>query len=268
MGLPSVVILSEFQSSPYFLLEERAAGTYKQISEIRGNSILSSIFVKAIDPGVSIQVNYYDTTTGAGLGERYELKPHNLVTDADAGKTFRIIVSEIHRRVVSEVIVTGGNATFSVYATAVTATDSNIDSALIREGQDYSDPENKAMPAAYLDETTNKLFFLHGKDGALIVTGDVNADRKNNPSSRLFNIPTANTEVPLIFEANAVSISVTNETTNTIFKASWQSGESATQYFSIKPGQQYKDEKINSPQLTLYVQADKNNVDLHVAEWT
>jgi len=268
MGLPSVIILKEFESSPYFLLEERAAGTYKQISEIRGNSILSSIFVKAIDPGASIQVNYYDTTTGAGLGERYELKPHELVTDADAGKTFRIIVSEIHRRVVSEVIVSGGNATFSVYATAVTATDSNIDSALIREGQDYSDPENKAMPAAYLDETTQKLFFLHGKDGALIITGSVVADRKNNPSSRLFNIPTANTEIPLVFPSSAVSISITNESTNSIFKASWQVGESGSQYFSIKPGQQYKEDNLISSNLTLYVQADKNNVDMHVVEWT
>ena len=270
MALPKNITLDEFQSATYFLLETRGVGTYEQLSEIRGNSILSSIFVESIDPGATVKVNYYDTTTGASKGERYDLGGHDLVTVADSGDTIRILISKIHRRVVCEVIVTGGSSTFSVYATAVTSSASDIDSALARDGEDYTDPEDKAMPIAYLDDTTNQLFFVRGENGAIKVTGTVTAlaGGKGTPGSRIVNIASANTEQPLVFPASAVSISVTNETTNAIFKASWQSGESGSQYFSIKPGQQYKEENLISPSLTLYVQSDKAGSDMHVVEWT
>jgi hypothetical protein len=269
MVIPSVVVLEEFASGKYFELEEVAPGTYTQVSEIRGNSILSSVFLEASDPGATVQVNFYDSTTGAAVGERYELGAHDLVTAADVGSTFRILVGRIHRRVVCEVIVAGGNATFSVYATAVTSSASDIDSALIRDGEDYTDPEDKAIPIAYLDETTDQLFFVRGVDGAIKVTGTVSAivGGKTTPSSRRFNCALANTEYSLVIPANTQTIVISNENTSGIIQASWQSGESSTNYFLIKPGQNYSEIGIITTGLTLYIQASKDNTALSIVEW-
>lgn len=270
MALPGIIALDEFQSSPYFERETLGPGTYEQLSEIRGNSILSSIYVQAIDPGATLQVNYYDTTTGAGLGERYDLAAHDLVTDVDVGGTFRILVGRIHRRVVCEVIITGGNVTFSVYATAVTSTASDIDSALIREGEDYTDPEDKAIPIAYLDESTDQLFFVKGENGAIKVTGTVTAlaGGKSSPTSRIFNMPLANTEYSIAFATNTKSFCLSNETGFATIQASWQSGESNSQFFSIKPGQNYSESGIIANSLTIYVRSNKADTDLTIIEWT
>jgi hypothetical protein len=121
--LPSsnFLILGEFNSGAFLDLKARPIGTYEKVSEIKGNAILSSVYVRAIDPGATLKVNYYDTTTGATFGERFELTGHDLIDDTAAGETFRRFVTQIHRRVVCEAIVTGGNVDFSVYATVVTA---------------------------------------------------------------------------------------------------------------------------------------------------
>lgn len=270
MGLPSVVILDEFQSSPYFLLKELGPGAYTQVSEIRGNSILSSIYVESIDPGATLQVNYYDTTTGAAAGERFDLAQHDLITDADVGGTFRILVGRIHRRVVAEAIIIGGNIKFSVYATAVTSTASDIDSALIRDGEDYTDPEDKAMPVAYLDEDTQQLFFVRGENGALKVTGTVTAlaGGKGVPASRVITLANAATEYSIAFPTNCVAFCLTNENTNVRFQASWQSGESASNFFTIKPGQTYREEGLVANSLTLYIQSNKPSAKITIVEWT
>jgi hypothetical protein len=268
--LPSVVSLNEFQSSPYFLLQELGPGTYEQVSEIRGNSILSSIFVESIDAGATLQVNYYDTTTGAAVGERFDIGSHDLVTDGDVGQTIRALFGRIHRRVVAEVIITGGNIKFSLYATAVTSTASDIDSALIRDGEDYTDPEDKAIPVAYLDEATQKLFFVRGENGALKVTGTVTAlaGGKGTPNSRIVDLPLDETEYAIAFPTNCVSFCVSNEATNVRIKASWKSGETSTNYFTIKPGQIYQESGLVAPNLTLYVQSNKPNAKLNIVEWT
>jgi len=269
MALPTVVSLNEFQSSSYFELETRTSGTYIQLSEIRGNSILSSIYVESITPGSTIKVNYFDTTTGANLGERFDLLSHDLVDDTSTNQTFRILVGRIHRRVVCEVIVVG-SASFSVYATAITSSASEIDSALIRDGEDYTDPEDQAMPMAYLDETTDQLFFVRGINGAIKVTGTVTAlsGGKSIPKSTRFNLALAATEYEYTFSTNTISFWINNENTNATIKASWQSGETATNYFSIKPGQTYSEEGIIATTIKIYVQSSKPNIDLSIIEWT
>jgi hypothetical protein len=267
--LPTIVSLNEFQSSPYFLLQELGPGTYEQVSEIRGNSILSSIFVESIDTGATLQVNYYDTTTGAAVGERFDIGSHDLVDDTAEGKTFRALFGRIHRRVVAEVIITGGNVKFSLYATAVTSTASDIDSALIRDGEDYTDPEDKAIPVAYLDEETGQLFFVRGENGAIKVTGTVTAlaGGKTTPNSRVVTLANAATEYPIVFPTNCVSFCVSNEAVNVI-KASWQSGQTTTNYFTIKPGQIYEESGLVATNLTLYVQSNNANAKLNIVEWT
>lgn len=174
MSLPEIIQLNEFNSSPLFLLESRSASTYRQLCELRGNSVLSSIFVESIDPGATIKINYFDTTTSPELGQRFDLVGHDLIDDTIAPlTTLRIVVPRIHHRVVCEAVVTGGSAKFSVYATVIQSSVSDLDQALIRDGDTFFPLINRAMPAAILDEDTNELFFLRGSGGKLSVEQDL-----------------------------------------------------------------------------------------------
>lgn len=176
MALPDVIFLGQFDTDTLLARESRAAGTYTQKTRVVGNSILSSLFIESIDPGATLKINYYDVTTGDAAGERYDLEGHDLVTDTTPPlTTFRILVTKIHNNVRAEAIVTGGNVKFGVMATTVSSSASDIDAALIRDGDTFLPTESRAMPAAVLDRTSNKVFFLTGRNGLLGVTSDVGA---------------------------------------------------------------------------------------------
>lgn len=185
MTLPSVIQIDEFESSPFFELLQKGPGTYRQLGEIRGNSILSSVFIESIDPGATLQVNYFDTTTGATVGERYDLTAHDPIPGTTPPlTTFRILVPRIHRRVACEVVITGGQVRFSVYCTVVSAFATDLDKALIREGDTFVQTDNRAMPAGVLDDSDGKLYFLRGKAGVLTIEQDfgVPAPLRTSPS--------------------------------------------------------------------------------------
>jgi len=116
----TVINLDQFETSELLELASRSDGTYKAQMMIRGNSILSSVFVKSVSPGATLKVNYFDTTSGTEqLSERFDLNSHALITDADVGETFRIVVSRIHNKPIIEAVVTGGTVEFGVYVTVV-----------------------------------------------------------------------------------------------------------------------------------------------------
>jgi len=161
MTLPRVVQLVEYQSGELFEREARAPGTYIQIGEARGNSILSSVFINSIAAGATLKVNYYDTTTSPELGQRYDLVGHDLITDATAPlTTLRVLVSRIHHKIVAEAIVTGGTIDFSLYATVVSSSASDLDQSLVRDGDTFIPETNKGIPIVCLNEATGELEFI------------------------------------------------------------------------------------------------------------
>lgn len=115
-----VIQLDAFQSDAWLKLETRGPGVYIQIGEVMAGAMLSSVFVESMDAGASLKVNYFDATTGAAVGERFDLKSHDLIT---APGSDRIMVVRHHNRLGCEAIVTGGNVKFSVYGTALPAAD-------------------------------------------------------------------------------------------------------------------------------------------------
>lgn len=110
--------LDIYESTDIVPLKSRAPGTYKELLEIRGNSLLSTVFIKSIDAGATLKVNYYYFTTGKDDGERKDLNGHALLNSASTTPN-QIVVTRIHNRVFVECVVTGGNAEFSVYTTVV-----------------------------------------------------------------------------------------------------------------------------------------------------
>lgn len=163
--------LDQYETAVLFPVLSRAPGIYKTKMMIRGNSLLSSVYVKSIDPGATLKVNYYDTTTGSdGTLERYDLTGHDLITDTQAGETFRITVPRIHNKPQAEIIVTGGNVEFGIYITVVSTFVTDLDSALIRDGDTFEQTVHKAIPIACLDDITGTLNFLRCREGSLSVS--------------------------------------------------------------------------------------------------
>jgi len=168
----STLSLGENKTGNPFPLESRGPGTYRTKLAIRGNSLLSSVFVKSISAGATLKVNYWDTTTGTEQSpERYDLTSHDLITDTDAGTTFRITVPRIHFKPQIEAIVTGGTVEFGIHVTVVQTFVSDIDNALIRDGDTFVSTTNKAIPIACLDETTGELYFVRCTNGLLPTSG-------------------------------------------------------------------------------------------------
>lgn len=172
---PEYIQLSELESSPLFDLGVRPANTYRRLIQARGNSLLSTVFVKSMDPGATIKVNYYDQTTGRSSGERNDLQTHPLISEGSVTLPYsnRLTVTRIHDAPVAEVIVTGGSVEFGLYATVVSSFASDLDAALVSDGQEYDVNFDKGMPVVTYDPDLNKMFFLRGKGGYIGVTTDV-----------------------------------------------------------------------------------------------
>jgi hypothetical protein len=166
--------LKEFESKRVLDIEARTAGTYQPGEfHINGNSILSSVHVTAIDPGVTLKVNYYDTSAGSvQSGERFDLTSHDLIDDSITFPyTQRISVTKIHMKPVLEYIITGaGSVTFGVYLTTVSSFATDLDNALVREGDTFVQETSRAIPMACYDEDNGTLHFLRCENGALSVS--------------------------------------------------------------------------------------------------
>ncbi len=133
MAANTTVQLNEFHTQCALKNISRGPGTYEVLTGIRANAMISSVHVSAISPGASLQINYYENTTGDPSVERYDLPSHSLVTDTiTLPYTEKIYLPYVHSNVRMEAIVTGGNVTFGVLQTASEV--SLIDSILAESG--------------------------------------------------------------------------------------------------------------------------------------
>jgi hypothetical protein len=174
------IILNTFESLPPLPLESRGPGTYGEVNQIIGNSILSSVFVKSISAGATLKVNYYDTSAGTtDDGERFDLVGHDLIDDTiTTPYTNRITVTRIHNKPILEAIVTGGTVEFGVYFTVVSSFATDMDNALVREGDTFVQDTTRGIPMACYDETAGTLHFLRCEGGALSVS-ETTGDKKD-----------------------------------------------------------------------------------------
>lgn len=163
------VFLGEFETKALFDLGTRAAGTYRVKMMTRGNSLLSSVFVKSLSVGASIEVKYFQTTSGTeDDNERFDLASHGVLSGAIAGKTFQIVVPDIHNKPQCEVIVSGGNVEFGVYATLVGYT---VQPGVYLDGQNADLLADGGIPIVVYDDASGKFFLLRsGADGGMAVT--------------------------------------------------------------------------------------------------
>lgn len=193
MAVETTVNLDQFETQTALELLARGAGTYRAKMMVRGNSLLSSVYIKSASPGATLKVNYFDTTSGdESTGERFDLTSHALLTDANVGQTHRIVVSRLHNKPQIEAIVTSGTVEFGVYVTAVAdfpvsfdgasvaiegpvtvtgtvaLSDSKLNASTVELGTD------KGLPVLTYDPSDGKFYLLRSTGGVLRTTVDDN----------------------------------------------------------------------------------------------
>lgn len=161
------VRLDLYDSLALLKLAARDPGQYEVKLGVRGNSILSTLFVSDGDPS-QLLIQYLDSGVGEEAGEATLVGQHRTATLLQSDK---IIVTLMHNKPRLVVTVSGSApVTFGVYATVVSQFASDTDSALVRDAEPVGDitTRNGFVFATY-DPSQQKFFFLRANNGALSV---------------------------------------------------------------------------------------------------
>lgn len=164
------VRLARFDSQFIFPRRVYAPGEYRVPIVAAGNSLLSSLFVPALDVGASLEVRYVQSTAGQPETEETFVVEHRTIT-APATQADQTLATKIHDKAVAIATVTGGNVTFGVRATVVDQFATDLDAALKFDGQAVNLLRDKGLPIAALDELTGQWRFVLADDGGLRVSG-------------------------------------------------------------------------------------------------
>lgn len=163
--------LKLYETGDVFPMKTRPAGIYRRDLRPEGNSLLSSVHVCSADPGVTVTVKYYQTTTGQGCGEKQFLEEHTALTTADATLvTDSIIITKIHNKPFFEVEITGGSAEVGIYVTVISQFASDIDASLKKENQSANLTIDKGLVTMCYDPDSGTYHFIRCVDGAIAVT--------------------------------------------------------------------------------------------------
>ena len=167
--------LQEFDTTALLVLEDRPAGfteTFPML--ITGNSLLSSVFVKSVTGSATVDVNYYETTSGLRPDERRDIgDAHPIISVADATPDQRLL-TPFHNRVFCEVIVGGaGTIEFGVTVTVVSSFASLLDRALKNHLESVDLVLDQGMPMVLQDPDDGLWYLAKGEKGCLSIAGDV-----------------------------------------------------------------------------------------------
>jgi len=259
----TVLNLDQFETRQLLELESRGPGTYEVQMMIRGNSLLSSVFIKNISAGATLKVNYFDTSSGTVQdSERYNLQSHPLLTDADAGITSRIIVPRIHNKPIAEVIVTGGTVEFGVYITVVADFPVDLKGSLLN-GQTADLGLDGGLPVAVYDPNDNKFYLLQGS-GGVISTGSP----LNTPKVEHAVIASANVEQSHTFSAGTRQFMIKGRSGGKILLAHTV-GTSGTMGLTIPSGSVYESPQFAaSAARTIYFQSPVAGLVVEIESWS
>jgi hypothetical protein len=255
-----------YETRPVLPIQSLAAGTYVIPLFTEGNSLLSSVYVRSVSG--SVKVNYYDFGPGNNdlPGERYDLNGHALITTSDI--TDRILITKLHNKPHIEIIVTG-TAELGIYLTVISQFASDLDNSLKLHATIADLLQNRGLPAMGYDPGDGKLYFLPLSNGAVKITGTVSAiaGGKTNPKNSIKTLAVANVEESFSFQANTKEFTLFH-TDPCILQYSWQSSQSGTVFFPLRPHQIYNEKNIIAQNITLYLQSPRANTNVFIIEWS
>lgn len=262
MVSPTVVNLDQYDTRELFSLEARGVGVYNAKMMIRGNALLSSVFVRAISPGATVKVNYYDTTTGTdSLSERFDLTSHPLITDSQAGQTLRQVVTRIHNKPQIEVIVTGGIVEFGVYLSVISDFPVDLKGSIL-DGQTANLALDGGLPISVYNPDDGKFYLLQGDEGAL-----ASGSNAETPAVSNVIIAAANVEQSHTFPASTKRFFVKPRGAGRINLAHVAT-QSGTNYITIWPGAVYDSRDVKSKAYTIYFQSPIAGLVVEMEHWS
>lgn len=167
--------LNEFQSTHLFLIEDRPAGFTDTITMlVEGNSLLSSIFVKSITGSPTLDVNYFEITSGLVADERRNIGDAHPIISAASPSPDQRLLAPFHNKVFCEVIIGGtGSIEFGIYVTVVSSFASLLDRALKNHLEGVDLLLDQGMPLVLQDPDDGLWYLAKGKEGCITINGSV-----------------------------------------------------------------------------------------------
>lgn len=175
--------LDQFQTTHILLLEDRPAGFTQTIPMlIQGNSLLSSVFVKSVTGTATVDVNYFETTSGLIPDERHDLKDaHPIISVASTSPDQRLL-SPFHNRIFCEIIVGGaGSIEFGIYVSVVSSFASLLDAALKNHLEAVDLVIDQGMPFVLRDPDDGLWYLAKGSKGCMTIDGGVTSSPPGDP---------------------------------------------------------------------------------------
>lgn len=176
------VIIKNGESARILPLGFYEPGTYTVPIQPNGNSLLSSILVLSVEPGASVRVNYFQTTSADEASERTEIVSHDNISTASP-QARQLLVTRIHSKVFAEVIVTGGEVQVGILGSVVSTFATDLEAALKADAQALAPTgSDRGMPIMVVDRANDQFRFLAADpDGNLAVSGSFSLQGINKP---------------------------------------------------------------------------------------
>lgn len=229
MGEPLKIY--EGESAVVAPLATFAPGTYQFPVELRGNALISTVWVDAIN-GATITATWKDYNPLTA--DLYTVFTHPPI--ATDGYHREFIAQATHGVAVLEIVVAGGSPRFGAFATANILTGS------------YASP----------DSTQNVTGNLTFSQGANLSTG----------KTKKVVVITANTEQSYTFPAGTKLFFLKARTTGKLLLAFDVNGTTAGDYVTVFPGGFYKSPEFDKPSYTIYFQSPVAGLELELESWS
>jgi len=216
------------ESNTIFPLETRTPETYERLMQILGNSLLSTLYVKTIGGGGSVTAKFFDSITDDRPGDRFELDAHTVAITA--GFLERIIVTRIHSRPISEIVVAGASAEFALFVTVVSEFAADLDSALKKDAEDADLLLDKGLPVMCYDEVKDKFFFQRCKDGSIVVSDDLSGNSDHFTAT----VGTTPVSLPTVADKDISAVLINTQEISPSSKRLLVSFDGGTKFLTLK----------------------------------
>lgn len=190
------VPLKLFAKGPIFKRRSFSPGTYHYQLDTEGNALLSILFVNSIDAGTTLDVRYFQFGEDGGdtndVTERIDLADHQQFTPANSPGSQQIIVTSTHVSPWVEIEVAGGSVECSLLAFVSNTFASDIDAALLQDGDPVDLGNDKGLAIVCRDLSTGTWKFIPCDENGLLVSGVIGAapgDPKQASAAKVATTP-------------------------------------------------------------------------------
>lgn len=255
--IPKNIRVGLYESKHVLRPQILTPGTYSIQLQTDGNSLLSTVWVKAATG--TVEVKYWDYTSGDGViaSERYELNGHGVISTP---QSHRIVVTRLHNKPVAEIIVSGGNVEVGLYISVITDFPVDLKGSIV-DGQTANLLSDGGLPISVYNEDDGKFYLLRGDDNGLASTSSCGL-----PTVANVLISSANVEQSHTFPVNTKRFFVKARGSGKI-KLAHIATQSATDFITIWPGAVYDSKEVKANQYTIYFQSPIAGLVVEMESW-